>query len=206
MKNLLFLTLGLVAGLAACRPAPHPVAYADPSGFFRSEIPDNWRRDGDKDLSRKPVAVVAFIGEMQSQDEGIPVGAIINVTRISRVKADVPGGDKGFAAFQKNWLFRSDALFGGPEEVVPENQKALLSLRVDDETIGGLKAKVYRQAYRQGNPIHSANAPAMRLEDAVVQTPRAYYVLEYRATKDLFDKYYPAYQRFKAAAAFAQTP
>ena len=200
MKNIIF----LVFAFAACRPAPHPVVYTDPSGFFRAEVPDNWRRDGDKDLARKPVAVVSFIGEIQSQDEGIPLGAVINVTRISRDKADVPGGEKGFATFQKNWLSRSDALFGGPTGVLPEVQKQLLSLPIMDEAIGGLKAKVYRQEYRQGNPIHNANAPAMRLEDAVVQTPKAYYVLEYRATQDLFAKYYPAYQRLKSTASFGR--
>ncbi len=167
-------------------------------------ISDDWRRDGDKDLSRKPVAVVSFIGEVQADDEGVPLGAVINVTRIARAKADVPGGDKGFAAYQKNWLFRSDALFGGPKDVLPENQKPLLALPISDETVGGLKAKVYRQEFTESNPVHNSNSVAMRLEDAVVQTPEAYYVLEYRATKELFDKHYPVYQRFKAAATFGK--
>ena len=201
MRSLLVAAL-VLAGLSACRAKPHTVAYVDPSGLFRAEIPDTWRRDGDKDLSRKPVAVVSFIGEISSQDEGLPVGAVINVTRITRLANEVPGGDKGYAAFQRNWLSRSDALFGGPKNVLPEDQKALLSLPVADETIGGRKAKVYRQEYRQGNPIHSTSAPAMRLEDAVIQTPEAYYVLEYRATQDLFDKYYPVYRGLKNAAVF----
>lgn len=204
MKTTLAATLIFAAAMIACRRAPHVVAYSDPSGLFRSEIPDDWRRDGDKDLSRKPVAVISFIGEIQSQDEGIPLGAVINVTRISRDKADVPGGEKGFAVFQKSWLLRSDALFGGSKDVLSEDQKPLLALPIADATIGGLKAKVYRQGYRQANPIHSPNAPPMRLEDAVVQTPRAYYVLEYRATQDLFDKYYPVYRRFIGSAAFGE--
>jgi hypothetical protein len=194
----------LALAIAACRAKPHPMAYADPSGLFRCEVPDTWRRDGDKDLSRKPVAVISFIGEVQSQDEGLPLGAVINVTRISRNKADVPGGDKGYAVFQKNWLLRSDALFGGPKDALPDNQKPVLALTISDETIGGLKARVFRQDYAQGNPIHNTNAPPMRLEDAVVQTPEAYYVLEYRATKDLFDKHYGVYQRLKAAAVFGK--
>jgi len=206
MKILRCLLLCFAGAMAACRPAPHPISYVDPSGFFRSEIPDSWRRDGDKDLTRKPVAVVTFIGEIQSQDEGIPLGAVINVTRIIRDKADFPGGDKGFATFQRNWLYRSDALFGGPQGLLPENQRSLLALPVSDETIGGLKARVYRQEYRQANPIHNPNVTAMRLEDAVIQTPRAYYVLEYRATSELFDKYYPVYQRFKTASVFGSTP
>jgi hypothetical protein len=45
----------------------------------------------------------------------------------------------------------------------------------------------------------------MRLEDAVIQTPEAYYVLEYRATQELFEKYYPDYRAFKNAAVFEKT-
>ena len=48
--------------------------------------------------------------------------------------------------------------------------------------------------------MHGNKKYSIKLEDIVIRTPEAYYVLEYRATQELFDKYYFAFE--KAAETF----
>ena len=38
-----------------------------------------------------------------------------------------------------------------------------------------------------------------RVDGVLLRSDEAYYVLEYRATEELFDKHHPAFERFKAS-------
>lgn len=174
MRRALPLTLALLA--CACGKKLTFEPYQDASGFA-AEVPSGWSRIGDADLTRKPVAVATWIGKAIADDEGTPIGAVINVTRISRKPADLQKG-QDWARYKADWLDRTDALF--------------FKAKGD--------AASFRQEFTLGNKTHGLPPTPMRLEDVVLRTDDAYWVLDYRATAELFDRYYPAFEKLKASA------
>lgn len=200
MIHRVILVLILVAAVLACQ-GKTLLLYQDPSGEFSVEVPRAWRRDGNESLARRPVALVSFIGEVQTQDEGNLLGALIHVTRVSRVRSEFPGNDKAFQAFAEAWLIPSDVLFGASRERLPADVRNNLP-EVREASLGGRSARTYRRDYDYFNRLHMPAAVPMRLEDVVVRTDRAYYIIEYRATRALFEKHLPVFERFKQTFVF----
>jgi hypothetical protein len=188
----------VLAALMASSCAQKPVfeLYRDPGGDYSLEVPKGWPRAGNADLKRKPNSVISFIGRNEPSDEGTPLGAVLYVTKFYRQRSDFPGDAKGFDAYRQEVLAPSEALFGaGP---LPAGAP-----RVSDMRLGGLAAKTYRRDYEHFNRLHMPKPVAMRLEDVVIQTREAFYVLEYRATSELFDRYHYAFEKAKASFQLA---
>lgn len=161
---------------AACSKPQAYVAFSDPSGFS-ADVPSGWTRSGDADFSRRPVAVLTWIGVMTAQDEGIPIGAVINVTRVSRKREDLKD-ERSWQRYKADWLDRSESLFA--------------------KTMGDSAA--FTQKFTMENKLHGLKPTAIQLEDVVLRTPDAYWVLDYRATTALYDKHRPAFERLKKTA------
>ena len=201
-NNLVLLSAVLLFGAAgACSRALVWQPYADMSGDFSSEIPASWTSIDDPDLKRRPVGVVAFLGEMKAQDEGNPLGALIQVSRVTRGPSEMPAGEKARQAYAKAWLASPDRLFKGRVESLPvDAQKGLP--KVSEVLLGAKTARTYEREYEHFNAAHMPRPVPMKLVDVVVRTDKAYYVIEYRATRDLFEKHRPVFERFLKSFAF----
>jgi hypothetical protein len=158
----------LIAALivsAGCRKAPSYEAYRDAAGFSL-EAPKDWPRDPDPSPAGKPVVRTEFIGDAQPQDEGVALGAVLTVTRLSR-KAE----NKILAPTKA--LFPDDA--ATPAESKPYAR---------DYEHGG------------PTPMHKdAAAVAMRVEGRVFRTADAFFVVEMRAVRGKFEKNRHALER-----------
>ena len=176
---------------AACSLSWRP--YADASGDFTAEMPSSWKSYNDLDLKRRPVGVLSFVGELQTQDEGIPIGAVINVTRASRTASEMPVGGRELKAYGEGWIAPSEDLFGAH----PKSD-----LKVTNTALGGKDARTYEREFVWENPAHAIKPIPMRLVDVVVRTDKAFYIIEYRATQKLFEKHRPVFERFLKGFAF----
>jgi len=168
----------------ACRRAPAFAPYADPAGRWSLEVPSGWTPDPGP--VRLPTSGVDFVGALEPQDEGVPLGAVLSVVRHARRRADHPGGDAAFRGYETAVLKPARELFG------------------DD---GGAPAsKDFARDYERGpgGPLHGNKSFAMRAEGFVRRTADAYYVVEYRATRENFERYRYALDR--ARASFRLTP
>ncbi|UPT73040.1 MAG: hypothetical protein M0D55_14190 [Elusimicrobiota bacterium] len=178
------LSVVILATIMGCSKKTAYGDFTEATGQFTAQLPSNWHRDGHDDLSRSPMAVMTWIAEISAEKEGQQIGAMIHINRFRR--KDVP------PAFKKATLDPTDAMFGkGP---LPPGAPD----RIADLTVEGFPARLYRRDFETvlGGGMHSVKGPfKMTLEDVVVQTPDSYYVLEYRATAELFEKYHPAFRR-----------
>ncbi len=193
--------LAVLTLAAACARGPEFARHEDPAGGFSAEVPSRWRRDGDKDLSRRPVAVVSFIGAVDAQDESVPLGAVIHVTRVSRLPSDQPAGGRR-QAFIDAWITPTEVLFGASKDALKPELRAAVPARIDPASLGGRPARTYQRDYVHNNPIHMSAPVPMRLVDFVVKTDAAYFIVEYRATLKRFDEFHPAFERFLKTFAF----
>lgn len=176
--------LALLLAVVGCAQKDPFQPFKDASGEFESDVPADWRREGDDDLGRRPAATLTWVGMVAEESEGMQLGAMIHVSRFQRT--GVPPG------FKKSTLDPTDLMFG-PGPFPPGAPPNITTL-----TVSGHPARRYHREFEVvlGGGLHKTNGPiAMRLEDIVIQTPKAYYVLEYRATKSLFDKHYRAFER-----------
>lgn len=192
--------LAAALAAAACAKKPDFEVFRDPSGQVAVEVPSGWGRDGDDGLGRKPMSAVSFVGEVAVQDEGVPLGAVLSVTRFSRNRSDYPAEKAVREYWETNVLLPTEALFGDVRPSKPAiKEPEGLAKDVRDATLGGLAGKSYRREYVHragGRPLHGQiREVPMRLVGVIVRTPEAYFVLEYRATKTLFDKHYPAFEK-----------
>lgn len=202
MRTKLLLPAVLLLGAAAaCTRSLVWQPYADTSGDVRSEIPSSWSSYNDPDLARRPVAVVAFLGEMKIQVEGYPIGAIIQVTRATRVPSELPTGELARKKYSASWLASPDLLFKGPVAALPVDLKKGLP-KVSEAMVGAKVARTYEREYEEFDAIHMPRPIPMRLVDFVVRTDKAYYIVEYRAPRDLFEKHRPVFERFLKSFAF----
>lgn len=175
--------------------------YSDASGDVRAEVPRSWPSTHDPDLRRRPVAMLTFLGEETPQDEGRPLGALIHVTRVTRLAAEMPADPKARSRFVDAWITPSDVLFGAPvESLPPEARKGLP--KVSDTSLGGKPAKTYEREYEYVNRAHGNVDVWIRLVDVVVRTDKAYYMIEYSAPRESFEKNRPVFERFLKTFAF----
>lgn len=164
--------------LTACSKKPQYVRYEDPTGFS-ADVPASWPKTGDKDLTRKPVAMMSWVGADRPQDEGQILGAVLHVTRVSRRREDLPP-KQSWDKYAAQWLAPSDRLFAGKSGDVAEY--------ANETTV------------RHDGGLHAPQAIPIKAVAVVLRTPDAYWVLNYTATKDNFDKYAAAFERLKATA------
>ncbi len=159
----------LVAALilvAGCRKAPSYEVYRDAAAGYAFEAPKGWPRDADPAPAGKPAVTTEFIGDAQPQDEGVALGAVLAVTRLSR-----KAGAKMLAPTKA--LFPDDA--ATPAESKPYAR---------DYEHGG------------PTPLHQDAAPVpMRVEGRVFRTAEAFYIVEMRAFRGKFDKNRHALER-----------
>jgi hypothetical protein len=186
--------IALLAVLAACSRPMSFVDYREPGGEFSVQVPEGWQIDERGPFSRKPVGEVWWVGETVDQHEGWPVGALLFIRRLDRN----PG--KGQERHVQHVLAETDALFSGghPADV---NVKAA--------EFSGYPARSFQRAFDEtaGGGLHgSTRSHPSRVIGMAIQTPTAYYVLEYRATLKLFDKHLPAYERLTASFKLSKSP
>jgi len=163
MRNLSLCLAAILAG--GCTKAPSYEHYQDPAGFSL-EAPKDWPRDPDPAPAGKLASRTEFIGEAEPQDEGLILGAVLTVTRLSR-KAN----DKMLASTKA--LFPDDA-------ATPAETKVFAR----DYEHGG------------PTPMHQGSvAVPMHVEGKVFRTADAYFVVELRAVRDRFEKHRPAFDR-----------
>lgn len=174
--------------------------YEDVSGLVSFEIPKTWPLAADSDLKRIPTASLTFVGEEKPQDEGVFLGATIHVTRVARADADMPKGEPAHGRYVATWIAPADVVFGAsPETLPPESRKDLP--KVSDTTLGGKTAKTYGREYEYVNQVRGIRL-WLKLVDYIVRTDKAYYMIEYRAPRDTFEKNRPVFERFVKGFAF----
>lgn len=171
---------------AACSRPPRYAAYQDPAKRYTLEVPATWAVDADPNADKKPASKTEFIGAARPQREGVILGAVLSVSRLSRARKDFPGTDAAFKGFDENILKPTRDLFG------------------DDAAAPA--AKTFSRDYDFGGPtpLHSDPAVAMRSVGTAYRTADAYFVVEYRAAKENFEKYRYAYDR--AVLTFKPVP
>lgn len=156
MRRLILAALFISVG---CKKAPSYEAYHDAGAGYSLEAPNGWPRDADPSPAGKPAVTTEFIGDAQPQDEGIALGAVLTVTRLSR-----KAGEKMLAPTKA--LFPDDS--ATPAESKPYAR---------DYEHGG------------PTPMHQDAAPIpMRVEGRVFRTADAFFVVEMRAVRGKFDK------------------
>lgn len=174
------LIAALLAILAACSLPMTYVEYQEPGGDFSVQVPSHWAIDERGAFSRKPVGEVWWMGKVVDQHEGIPIGVMLFVRRIDRRSTGTT-------------LAETDALFSGkhPKDVLVQSLE-----------FSGKTARAFNRDYEEtlGGGMHGKlrSYPA-RTAGVAIQTPDAYYVLEYRAVRDQFDKYFPIFERLRSS-------
>lgn len=171
---------------AACSGPPDFIQYQEPGGAFSAEVPKRWELDERGAFSRRPVGEVWWIGKVSDDHEGWPIGAIIYVRRMEK------NPDKRNKIYIKWDLADTQALF--------TQKKFPAGLRVEKSTFLGFDAREFSRDYDEklGGGWHGkVRIVPARAEGVVLDTPESYYVLEYRATKDLFDKYRYGFVKLK---------
>lgn len=177
MKTILPL-LAAVLLAAGCSKKVEYVHYEDPTGFS-ADVPAKWPRLKDPDLTHKPSAMMEWVGVDAPQYAGEILGAVIHVSRISRKREDVPP--------KLSWE-KYSADFLAPAEKIFANQSGDTAEATKETTL------------QDRSPFHTLAPTAIKTDLVVLRTPDAYWVLNYTATKENFDKYAPAFERLKATA------
>lgn len=160
------LVLAALIASAGCRKAPGYEAYRDEGAGFAVEAPKGWTADADPAPKGKAVATTEFIGDPQPQAEGVALGAVLTVRKLSR-----GAGAKVLASTKE--LFPDDA------------STAAESARFSRDYEHGGPTPMHRDAA----------AVPMRVEGKVFRTADAFYVVELRATREKFEKHRHALER-----------
>jgi hypothetical protein len=188
------------ASLFACSRELVWQRYADASGLVSVDIPKSWPLAVSGDLNRLPVSSLTFVGEEKPQDEGVFLGATIHVTRVARADADMPRGEPAHGRYVATWIAPADVIFGASPESLPLEARKDLP-KVSDATLGGKPAKTYGREYEYVNQVRGIRL-WLKLVDVVVRTDKAYYMIEYRAPRDTFEKNRPVFERFVKSFSF----
>lgn len=161
-----FLLAAVLIATAGCSKAPVYEPYRDAGAGYSLEVPKDWPRDADPAAAGKLASRTEFIGDAEPQDEGLILGAVLTVTRLSR-----RAGDK--------LLADTKALF--PDDAASAAESGPLGR---DYEHGG------------PTPLHqSAEAIPMRAEGKVFRTADAFFVVELRAVRGKFEKHRPVLAR-----------
>lgn len=187
----------LAMALALLTACSRPLAfqeYREPDGEFSVSVPVGWQANERGPFSRKPIGEVWWLGEQVAHHEGWPVGVLLFVRKLDR------DPDKRNKVYRDDYLAPTDALFSGthPKDVLIEATEFAgyparkIGRDFDDHVGGGWHGRL-------------KTFPS-RMVGVVIQTPNAYYVLEYRAVHDRFDKYKPAFDTLVASFKLTKSP
>ncbi len=145
------------------------------------EVPTAWRQFGARwnDLGGAPGGppFTRFIAESDPQHEGVILGAYLSLTLV------------------KKGTHRTD------------NEEMLFNKKLPGVSPIKFKkfdARTYITEYRYqtGNGVNAIDIP-MKSEGLVIDTPNAYFVLEFRANTEVYYKYRPALAHAKATLTIA---
>lgn len=182
----------LLIGLTILTACSRPLAfeeYREPGGEFSVKVPVGWQLSERGPFSRKPLAEVWWLGEQVAQHEGWPIGVMLFVRRLDRQY------DPRAKPYKNFDLDPTEALF---TETPPKG------LTVTKREFSGYPARlVVNDDFAQSKGDNLFHGPVKeypsRLRALVIQTPKAYYVLEYMAVSDRFEKYLPAFETLTAS-------
>jgi hypothetical protein len=197
---------------AAVVPVPRPVVvlkptfapdiqfttYRDPKGNFSFDAPKPWTQKKDSDRADGPVVSVFLLGQETVDGKQVAVDVAVSVTKLPR-RAELFATERDYDAFRRSTLLQVDALFGPPAPELKEPLRSLIAKDTQDIIIAGIGGKAYRRDYDYVDPKYPNVKPlAVTVEDVVLKTPDAYYILEYRVRRDLFDRYRFVGERLRA--------
>lgn len=171
--------------LSACGRGPAYEPYGDASAGFSTEIPKGWKAELAGPFPEWPARRAQWIAEVADEHEGAVVGAIITIWRMDRKASEKQ------ARYRDEMLAATEALFS--DEQPPD-------VLVAPGEFAGQPARAFQRELVEnlGGGLHGApRAHPSRISGVAVQTAKAYYVLEYRATLELFDKHLPTFQRMR---------
>lgn len=171
--------------LSACGRGPSYEAYGDPAAGFSTELPKGLKADLAGPFPEWPAKRTQWVLEAADEHEGAVLGAIITIWRMER-----KAGEKQ-ARYRDEMLAATEALFS--DEQPPD-------VLVAPGEFAGRPARAFQRELVEnlGGGLHGTpRAHPSRISGVAVETPDAYYVLEYRATLELFDKHLPVFQRVR---------
>lgn len=177
--------LAVIMLAAGCSGEPNYVPYEDAAGAFRTEVPDVWRAEVSGPFPEWPARKTQWVGAVADQHEGDAIGALYTVWRMERHPTDKQ------KRYRDEMLAATDALFS--DEAPPD-------VLVAPGEIAGYPARAFQRELMEnlGGGLHGAvRSHPSRVSGIAIQLPDAYYVLEYRATLELFDKHLPHFQRLR---------
>ena len=183
MRNLMIIAV-LAAGCS--RPMSF-VEYTEPAGEFSVKVPEGWDKSERGPFSRKPIGEVWWVGKVVADHEGWPIGAMLFVRKLDRRP------EKTNVRYLESMLKPTDALFDGTQP--PD-------IKVQKDHFLGFPMRRIERDYEEstGGGIHGpVKVYPARTRATAIQTPDSYYLIEYRATRDLFERYLPAYERMAAS-------
>lgn len=192
MRNLAF----VLVLLAGCTKPLSFVEYQEPGGEFVVMAPSGWQADARGPFARRPVAEVWWLGEMVAQHEGWPLGVMLFVRRLDRHP------DPRNTRYRNGTLANHDDLFAN---------KDLKGISVTKGEHSGYPARwVANDKWVETTGDNLLHGPVKeypsRLRAVVIQTPGFYYVLEYRAVNDRFEKYLPAFEMLVSSFKLLKAP
>lgn len=177
--------LAVLALLAACSKEPDYVEYRDAQGAFTTMAPEGWTPEVVGPFPEWPARKTVWVGAVADEHEGQPIGALYTIWRMDRH----PTGKQ--ARYRDEMLAATDALFA---------DEAPADVMVAPGEVDGHPARAFQRDLVEnlGGGVHGAvRTYPSRISGVAIQTPDAYYVLEYRATLELFEKHLPVFQRMR---------
>ncbi|MDX6771067.1 MAG: hypothetical protein SF051_16165 [Elusimicrobiota bacterium] len=186
--------IALAAALLAggCSQKTNYIEHKDAVAGYTVQVPDEWAPVVSGPYPEWPARKTEWIGAVADEHEGIAIGAIYTVWRMDRKPT---AKQKKYA---ETMLAATDALFAdeAPEDVM-----------VAAGEFAGFPAAAFQRELTEnlGGGIHGAvRSHPSRISGIAIRTPDAYFVLEYRATKKLFDENLPHFQRLRETFKLAR--
>lgn len=117
----------LLSAVACGRPLEFE-PYRDDARGFSLEVPAGWPRETRPASGNGPIVETRFIGSIEPQDEGEPLGAVLSVTRRRELPAGPPPPEGRYAR---------DYEHGGP---TPFHSRPATPMRVEGRAFRGRDA------------------------------------------------------------------
>lgn len=182
------MALILLCGLpAACSPKTEFERYEPYMGQYSLDVPKGWSRQYSDHIDRRPESHVFFVGAIAVKSDLPPIGALVKIHKVYRLRRDHPGSDADFKEHQEN-MKRLDERFTAP-----------LSGDLREGMLAGLPARIYSDARGRDVGVHVRDIIETPAEIIMTRTDDAYYALTYEATKELFPVHRAAFERMRSS-------
>jgi hypothetical protein len=177
------IALGLALLAAGCSKPLEYAEYKDPAGGFAASMHKEWIANAKSPFPEWPARKTEWIGEVADQHEGVAIGSIYTVWKMSRK----PTAKQ--KKYDETMLAATDALFAdeAPQDVMV----------APGEFQGHPAVAFQRELTENLGPEGKLRSHPSRISGIAIQTPDHYYVLEYRATLPLFEKNLPVFQKLR---------